>query len=216
MVLSNVIIKSQLGKNIIIYPFNENQLSNTSYDVTLGKNYYVEKKQNKNTIYNPFDIKSVENVWGKPKEARPSKNYYEKYGQEMFINILPDEEIILIHPKQTILCHTNEFIGGMNCITTMMKARSSYGRSFIEVCKCAGWGDVGYTNRWTMEVTNNSQHHIVPLVVGKKIAQIIFMYVGEIEKGTSYNETGKYQTSSDINKIIEEWTPETMLPKLYL
>ena len=24
----------------------------------------------------------------------------------------------------------------------MMKARSSLGRNFIEVCKCAGWGDV--------------------------------------------------------------------------
>lgn len=28
-------------------------------------------------------------------------------------------------------------------VTTMMKARSSMGRNFIEVCKCAGWGDIG-------------------------------------------------------------------------
>ncbi|MCX8513508.1 MAG: hypothetical protein ORN26_00305 [Candidatus Pacebacteria bacterium] len=43
-----------------------------------------------------------------------------------------------MRPGETILAHTNEFIGGRNHITTMMKARSSMGRSFIEVCKCAG------------------------------------------------------------------------------
>jgi dCTP deaminase-like len=48
------------------------------------------------------------------------------------------------------------------------------GRNFIEVCKCAGWGDIGYTNRWTMEITNNSRHYSIPLVVGRRVAQIIF------------------------------------------
>ena len=38
-----------------------------------------------------------------------------------------------------------------------MQARSSLGRSYIEVCKCAGMGDVGFCNRWTMEITNNSR-----------------------------------------------------------
>jgi hypothetical protein len=39
---------------------------------------------------------------------------------------------------KTILGHTNEFLGGRGSVTTMMKARSSMGRNFIEVCKCAG------------------------------------------------------------------------------
>lgn len=62
----------------------------------------------------------------------------------------------------------------------MMKARSSIGRNFIEVCKCAGWGDVGYINRWTMEITNNSSHYAIPLVVGRRIGQIIFFETGPI------------------------------------
>lgn len=54
-----------------------------------------------------------------------------------------EDLIIWVAPGETILGHTEEFIGGRHNVTTMMKARSSMGRNFIEVCKCAGWGDVG-------------------------------------------------------------------------
>ena len=115
---------------------------------------------------------------------------------------------------ETILAHTIEFIGGKNYITTMMKARSSMGRNFIEVCKCAGWGDVGFTNRWTMEITNNSRHYVIPLVVGRRIAQIVFMKTGAIA-GADYTEGGKYQGTGNIRELKREWKPRMMLPKLY-
>ena len=98
----------------------------------------------------------------------------------------------------------------------MMKARSSLGRSFIEVCKCAGWGDVGYVNRWTMEITNNSRHQAIPLVVGRRIAQIVFFETGEIlDSGKSYAETGKYQVGTDLKKMMKDWKPEMMIPQLH-
>lgn len=76
----------------------------------------------------------------------------------------------------------------------MMKARSSLGRNFIEVCKCAGWGDVGYINRWTMEITNNSRYYSIPLVVGRRIAQIVFFDTEGTLEGRSYELTGtRYQ-----------------------
>lgn len=68
--------------------------------------------------------------------------------QALVFALLMIDRIIWITPGETILAHTNEFIGGCKSVTTMMKARSSLGRNFIEVCKCAGWGDVGYINRW--------------------------------------------------------------------
>ena len=54
-----------------------------------------------------------------------------------------------------------------------MRARSSIDRIGIGMCKCAGWGDIDYINRWTMEVTNWSSA-IIPLPVGLRVAQIIF------------------------------------------
>jgi dCTP deaminase len=120
----------------------------------------------------------------------------------------------MLRPGETILAHTNEFIGGRDSVTTMMKARSSLGRNFIEVCKCAGWGDVGYVNRWTMEITNNSKNYIIPLVVGRRIAQIIFFETGPI-LAKDYATTGKYASSTDIAELKKNWKPEMMIPQLW-
>lgn len=237
MALSNSEIKSELGKNILIYPFNESHLSTSSYDVTLGENFFLECEPQKTcengnitvqerlnsdkiNFFNPFDEKSVKKVWGEPQKALSLREVVEKFNfeislEEDFANISPEEKVILISPGSTILAHTNEYIGGMNNITTMMKARSSYGRSFIEVCKCAGWGDVGYTNRWTMEITNISKYHTIPLVVGRKIAQIVFIRTGNIE-GNSYAVEGKYQNTEDFDKISNSWNASSMTPRLFL
>lgn len=88
------------------------------------------------------------------------------------------------------------------------------GRNFVEVCKCAGWGDVGFFNRWTMEITNNSKNYAIPLVVNRRIAQIIFFETGPILKN-NYAEKGKYQTSKNLKETKKGWKPQSMLPKLY-
>jgi len=125
-----------------------------------------------------------------------------------------DDRIIWIKPGETILCHTNEYIGGRDTVTTMMKARSSLGRNFIEICKCAGWGDIGYINRWTMEITNNSRYYSIPLVVGRRVAQIVFFDTeGIIED--SYEIKGKYQNTRDVEELKKTWSPSEMLPKMF-
>lgn len=66
-----------------------------------------------------------------------------------------------------------------------------------------------------MEITNNSRHYSIPLVVGRRIAQIVFMET-EGTLNTSYEQTGKYQVSSDIEKLKSNWSPSQMIPKLYM
>lgn len=207
------IIEERYSGNIIIEPFIRDQLATSSYDVTLGDWFFTEQRQSFE-IYNIWNKNHTDKVWGtEAKQAGYARDILKDKDFE-FIGINQDEKIILLAPGETILGHTQEFIGGKNHITTMMKARSSMGRNFIEVCKCAGWGDVGYTNRWTMEITNNSRFHSIPLVVGRRIAQIIFFETGEIEK-SDYTKTGKYQSSPDIETLKAEWKPNMMLPKLY-
>jgi len=202
---------------IIIEPFTNDNLSTSSYDVTLGEWYYREqnlKDEWLSPIYNMYSKEMVERVWGKnPDQAKPY-SWYKDHGI-ILENIGLDEKIIFINPGETILAHTNEFIGGVNHVTTMMKARSSMGRNFINVCSCAGWGDIGYYNRYTMEIKNNSTKYKIPLIVGRRIAQIIFFDTeGIINK--SYNDTGKYQTSNNIEELKINWKPDLMIPKLYL
>ncbi len=209
------IIEELRTGNIVIEPFKRDNLSTSSYDLTLGEYFFAEQPpKHFQNIFNIYEKEQVERVWGiKPLKAKSAKEIFENY-KFKFGNISPKDKVVLLAPGETILAHTNEFIGGRNHITTMMKARSSLGRSFIEVCKCAGWGDVGYINRWTMEITNNSKHYYIPLVVGRRIAQLIFFETGEILK-QDYTKGGKYQTTSDVKKIIREWNPRSMLPRLY-
>lgn len=84
------------------------------------------------------------------------------------------------------------------------------------MCKCAGWGDVGYVNRWTMEITNNSRHYSIPLVVGRRVAQIVFFDSEGTLENRSYADSGKYQSLDRMQDLIDAWTPTDMLPKMYL
>ncbi len=210
------ILEAMKEGSIVIEPFNKSNLATSSYDVTLGEFFFAEQNPpHFENLYNIYDKKHTDQVWGtKPHRAKSAKEVLKNYRFD-YTGIRPEEKIILLAPGETILGHTNEFIGGREHITTMMKARSSLGRSFIEVCKCAGWGDVGYINRWTMEITNNSTHYYIPLVVGRRIAQIIFFETGPILK-SDYAHSGKYQTSDSVAKLKKDWKPEMMLPRLYL
>ncbi len=217
MALSDKKILEEMKKgDIVIHPFSEEQLATSSYDVTLGEWFFREQPPKYNhALYNIWSQEHMEHVWGADKVERavPAKEAFKKYNFD-YDGIRPDDKVIVLRPGETILAHTQEFIGGKDHITTMMKARSSMGRNFIEVCKCAGWGDVGYVNRWTMEITNNSKNYIIPLVVGRRIAQIIFFETGPIIE-RDYTKAGKYASSTSLGELKKAWKPEMMLPQLY-
>lgn len=215
MVLSNTAIRRAREKgDLIIEPFVEANLNTSSYDVCLGEAYFREHtSEGLDPIYNIYDQEHVERVWGK--EPEHAKTYHELVAEGWLKpglkNIDWDDQIILIAPGETILAHTQEFIGAVNNMTTMMHARSSMGRSGILVCKDAGMGDGGYSTRWTMEITSTSQSYVIPLVVGRRLAQIVFFECPNME-GTYRS---KYQ-NYDAKDAQDKWKPLDMLPKLYL
>ncbi len=205
--------------SILVSPFRPEQLQNCSYDVRLGRNFYRENNA-VGGVFNIWSRKQVESVY---RLCQPiDRNELIKLLPDSDFDLLPPEtEIIVLYPSETILAHTEEFIGGVQGVTSQMFARSSYGRSGITVCKCAGWGDVGYYNRWTMEITNMSQKNAIPLIVGEPIAQIVFIKLN-VPPLFSYSEKGNYQSGSylrdgkiDLDKLAADWSPENMLPKLY-
>jgi dCTP deaminase len=225
---------------VIIWPFDRQSLNTSSYDIRLGEFYYEEHRPSLATraralltpkramVFNPYDKEHVDRVWGKDEDflrAKPAKEVLRSYissdwmGIEqrdlLTTGIHPDDLIILVGPRRTILAHSQEFIGGVRYATSMMKARSSWGRSFVEVCKCAGWGDIGFFNRWTMEITNNSYWYSIPLVVGRRIAQIALLTTGEIQGDSYSTEQSKYQTSEKLDDVITTWHPRLLKPGLW-
>lgn len=216
-VYSNTEIRAALGEgHIVIYPFVEENLAGSSVDVTLGHYYYRTERSREGGLYNPFDPDQVADYFSGAQKAEIHKTWVKKHGRSLFLNIPPDQPIIVLRPHERILAHTHEFIGIKAPGTSTMQARSTWGRNGVAVCLDAGWGDPGYINRWTMEIYNMNQHESVVLPVGERIAQMVFYKTGPVDK--EYQKlSGKYQgtSSEDLDKIIADWRPEDMLPQAY-
>jgi dCTP deaminase len=213
--LSRSAILENLGRGIIIEPFREEQLRNCSYDVRLGEYYFRRRTApaSGDFFFNPYDDEMVRRHYEGPIEAQLGGNWK---------NIEPTDRVIIMQPSEMILGHTEEFIGGTKdpetgrCFTAEMKARTSAGRVGFEVCRCAGWGDVGYVNRWTMEIVCTSPVPIV-LVVGTRLAQFKFYEVAPVDDCYLYGRDPNrdhYQNGTNIEEIKKKWHPEMMLLRL--
>lgn len=226
------ILAKRLSGEIIISPFNPKLVQNASVDVCLGHYYFRQRKSKIDPNFNFINPNSDDprlKLWGYCMQANTYKAFKDtclrESGQGNDVeadtykvvsfpsNIEDDDKVICVSPGETILCHTQEFIGGVKGITTKMYAKSTYGRCGIEVCKCAGLGDIGYYNRWTFEITNNLKTASVLLTVEIPIAQIVFLYVSSYDESDDYYKNGRYQTSPSLENLMENWNALDMLPK---
>jgi dCTP deaminase len=210
-VFSDRQIRSGIAKNqIIVHPYEPENVRGSSIDVTLGENYYrcgfQSMRDHKGRMLNPFSEHSVKDYYGEPQKAVSMEHDDWLFG-------IGNHPVIVLQPRERILAHTHEFIGirGMSG-TSEMRARSSWGRLGVSVCLCAGWGDPGFINRWVMEIQNFNDVAI-PLPVGERVGQVIFHQTGLVEK--SYGIDGKYQLGDNVKAIVEGWQPSQMLPRNY-
>ena len=122
MILSGSEIKSQLGSNIKIDPFDDEQLNPNSYNLTLHDELLVYEEI-------VLDMK------------RPSR----------FRRIMIPEEGLVLQPSQLYLGRTIEHTETHNLVP-MLEGRSSIGRLGLFVHVTAGFGDVGFCGYWTLEM----------------------------------------------------------------
>ena len=122
MILTGGEIKAQLGKNVIIDPFDERQLNPNSYNVRL---------HNELLVYEEIVLDM----------RRP--NRYRRY-------TIPEEGLVL-SPNQLYLGRTVERTETYNLVP-MLEGRSSVGRLGLFVHVTAGFGDVGFRGYWTLEM----------------------------------------------------------------
>lgn len=216
-------IKAALADGHIVCDPAPARINGSSVDVTLGYYFYhAGGNEDGDRLFNPFDEHDVKRYFGDYKVAKPWAEVRQKIASktvaniENIQNIDASHPVIVLRPNERILAHTHEFIGILPPGTTSMQARSTTGRIGISACYCAGWGDPGYINRWTMEIHNlNEREHIV-LPVGYRIAQIVFSATGEVE--TEYSQaSGNYQavSSADLAAVKSTWRPDMLLPRAY-
>ena len=184
MLTGNKIIEEYKKGIIHIDPFDDNNIGPNSYDITIGPWYipYSDLNLMPHDVLYLDDEAHVQNLLQIPRRA---------------------DTHLFIHPKERILCHSIEFIGAVNYYVPMVATRSTLARLGLDLCGSAGFGDIGYINRWTLELMNYTNHTLA-IPVGARIGQIFFEETrGRIDQ----KYTGKYQ-------IKDNWSPEDMLPKI--
>ena len=122
MILSGKEIQNKLGKEILIEPFNENQLNPNSYNLKLHNELLVYDEE-------ILDMKK--------------ENKYKKI-------IIPKDGLVL-QPGKLYLGRTVEYTGTENYVP-MLEGRSSIGRLGLFIHITAGFGDVGFKGFWTLEI----------------------------------------------------------------
>ena len=162
MILSGLEIKKRIGKEIFIEPFNESYLNPNSYNLTL---------HNKLLCYNemPLDMKT----------PNPTSEL-----------LIPEEGLVL-EPGKLYLGRTKEYTKTKNLVP-MLEGRSSIGRLGLFVHVTAGFGDVGFSGYWTLEIF---AVHPIRIYSGVEICQIFYHEISEDHE--SY-KSGKYQGNTGV------------------
>ncbi len=122
MILSGSEIRAQLGKNLSISSFSEEQLNANSYNLRLHDELLVYEEI-------ILDMR------------RPSR----------FRRLTIPQEGLVLQPNQLYLGRTIEHTETHNYVP-MLEGRSSIGRLGLFVHVTAGFGDVGFCGYWTLEM----------------------------------------------------------------
>ena len=162
MILSGKEIKRRLGSEIFIEPFNEKQLGPNSYNLRLH-----------------HELLTYEDV-----QLDMKKNHEVKK-----INI-PKEGMIL-EPGKLYLGRTVEYTKTTTCVP-MLEGRSSIGRLGLFIHITAGFGDVGFSGFWTLEIFCVQAIRIYPEV---EICQIFYH---TIEGDYIHYASNKYQNNRGV------------------
>lgn len=165
MILSgHEIHMQQLAGNIQIEDFDEARLGPNSYNLRLG---------NKLLTYTNLIL-----------DAKQPNDVEE-------LTIPPDGFILA--PGRLYLGETMEYTK-TDGLVPLVEGRSSVGRLGINIHATAGFGDVGFRGRWTLEL---SCVQPVKIYAGMEICQIYYHTIcGKIDK----RYTGKYQDSDGVRE----------------
>ena len=163
MILSGLEIKKEIEKqNIWIDDFYEKRLNPNSYNLRL---------HNKLLIYNEDVLDMKKN--------------------NSFKEIEIPESGFLLDPKKIYLGRTVEKTKTNNYVP-MLEGRSSIGRLGMTIHVTAGFGDIGFSGYWTLEITC-----VQPIIIYPYI-EICQIYYHTIQGDYIPYSSGKYQNNTDI------------------
>ena len=166
MILSGQEIKKHMGKEIIIEPFDEKRINPNSYNLSLAGELLV------------YDNHVLD-----MKEPNPVSR------------IIIPKDGLLLEPNRLYLGRTNEYTSTSRYVP-MLEGRSSTGRLGLFIHVTAGFGDIGFSGYWTLEIFCVQPVRIYPNV---EICQI---YYHDIDGEYELYKSGKYQNNTGIQPSL--------------
>ena len=164
------IISERENDNIVIEPFILEHVGANSYDVRLGNKF---KCISENSKY--CGIACIDS-------HKPQK--YKNYTIEKSILVVPGS---LWLAETMEICSSDKYI-------PMLEGRSTFARMGLKVHLTAGFGDIGFKQKWTLELEST-----LPIVLypGDRIAQVYFVQAsssnwlyGRDHKGHYHDQDG--------------------------
>ena len=166
MILSGREINKRIGKEIVIEPFDERYLNPNSYNLRLHHELLV-----------------YEDVILDMKKENKTRQL-----------TIPEEGLVL-EPGKLYLGRTLEYTKTDNYVP-MLEGRSSIGRLGLFIHVTAGFGDVGFSGYWTLEMFCIQP---IRIYAGVQICQIYYHTIeGDFDKYSS----GKYNNNTGIQPSL--------------
>lgn len=166
MILSGKEILKNIGTSIIIEPFDEKRINPNSYNLTLHNELLIYEN-------NVLDMKT----------PNPTQK------------IVIPEEGLLLEPGRLYLGRTNEFTS-TNKYVPMLEGRSSTGRLGLFIHVTAGFGDIGFSGYWTLEI-----FCVQPIIVYPNV-EICQIYYHDIYGEYDLYNSGKYQNNTGVQPSL--------------
>jgi dCTP deaminase len=178
MLTANEILKRVENEDIYIEGFTEDRLNPNSYNLTLNEKLLVYDDGDNRFYRNPFE------PW------KPALELDSKKKNPVIELIIPKEGYVLM-PGTLYLGSTNEHTETDNLVPCI-SGRSSIARLGLCVHVTAGFGDIGFKGKWTLEMTVVHPLRIYP---NMEICQI---YYEEILGDVDRTYKGKYQNQPGV------------------
>jgi len=171
------IISERENGSIIIEPFILEHVGANSYDVRLGNNFI-------RVLHNDeYCGKACIN----PERPQNVIKFYVEHD-------------ILIMPNELMLAETMEICGSDKYIP-MLEGRSTFARMGLKVHLTAGFGDIGFKQKWTLELEAT-----LPIVLfpGERIAQVYFVQASSSNWLYGRDHKGHYSNQNGVQEAIPE------------
>lgn len=179
MILTGSEIQKEVeNRNIYIENFVREKVNPNSYNLTLNEKLLVY-------TLDQYCIDNDQEVNNEPiyylDSAKPNET------KEL---IIPEEGLVLM-PGVLYLGTTNERTFTEK-YAPMLEGRSSTGRLGMAIHITAGFGDVGFDGRWTLEIT---VQHPLKIYPNMEICQISYL---PLQGDNKHKYNGKYQHQTDV------------------